>query len=182
MKASRLVLALHLLVIVASSSPSDFTRGGSADSSSRRKVPAAHLVHQVSTARLRKIQKHNPILSPYHPNHYDDPVLDAAPRTLSLSPADLGGDPTGQRDSTWAVQAAVEVCWQQQAMHDPNKTAAGAGMCEVNLGGVYKISSPIITPKGMENFIFGFGALTAGVNWTAPTSGPMYGVHMHPWS
>ena len=48
--------------------------------------------------RLRKIQKHNPLLSPYHPNHADDLVLAALPKTLSVSPADLGGDPTGEAD------------------------------------------------------------------------------------
>ena len=131
-------------------------------------VPAAHLVHQVPAARLRKIQRHNPILSPYHPNHYDNLVLAAAAKTLSLSPAELGGDPTGQRDSTAAVQAAVETCYQQQASHDPKGTAAGGGNCEVNLGGEYLISSPIVTPS-FENFIFGYGSLVAAANWSAPT-------------
>ena len=99
------------------------------------------------------------------------PVLAATPVTLSVSPADFGGDPTGQHDSTTAVQAAVEHCYEQ-SQKAYNKTtedkAIGAGNCEVYLGGEFKISSPILTPS-FSNFIFGFGSLVAAANWSAPT-------------
>jgi hypothetical protein len=44
-----------------------------------RGVQPQHLVHQVPADRLRKIQQHNPILSPYHPNHYDVSARARAP-------------------------------------------------------------------------------------------------------
>ena len=76
---------------------------------SRGVVPPNHPVHTLSAERLRKIHKHDPVLLPHHPDHHNNPLLDAMrPATLSLSPADLGGDPTGQADSTWAVQVNLE--------------------------------------------------------------------------
>jgi hypothetical protein len=69
-------------------------------------VPPTHPVHTLTSERLGKILKHNPVLLPHHPDHHDNPLLDFLPKTLSISPADLGGDPTGRADSTWAVQVS----------------------------------------------------------------------------
>ena len=134
-----------------------------------------HLIHLVSPERLQKIQNHNPVLSPYHRDHFANPVLDALPKTLSISPAELGGDPTGRRDSTAAVQAAVDRCYARAASQNasavpfPYRGTVGAGNCEVYLGGTYTISKPIVTPS-FSNFIFGYGALVAANNWSAPAA------------
>lgn len=143
-------------------------------------IPAQHPVHTLPMERLRKIQKHNPLLSPYHPSHADDLVLAALPKTLSVSPADLGGDPTGEADSTAAVQAAVDRCYHEATKVDPNQTAASGGNCEVFLGGEYKISSPIVTPQ-FENFIFGYGSLVAAENWTATATDNFLVHNAHNW-
>lgn len=65
------------------------------------------------------------------------------------------------------TQAAVDICYKQQAQNGADGSTVGGGNCEVNLGGQYKISSPIITQQ-FDNFIFGFGSLIAASNWSAP--------------
>jgi hypothetical protein len=169
---STVLLGLLIAAVCASSSSPGVAAATAArrarhdDDATTARVPQRHPVHTLPAERLRKIQRHNPLLSPYHATHADDLVLAALPKTLSISPADLGGDPTGAVDSTAAVQAAVARCYLHATDTDPNRTVASGGNCEVFLGGEYKISSPIVTPR-FNNFIFGYGSLVAATNWTA---------------
>merc|ERR1719445_3013742 len=94
--------------------------------------------------------------------------------TLKISPITFGGDPTGLKDSTVALQKCVNHCLNQSSL-SPNgvfpgtysfhngKSIRDMGGCFIDLeGGEYRISSPITIPEYNANMHMGFGSIVAG--------------------
>lgn len=90
-----------------------------------------------------------------------------------MTPASMGGDPTGRHDSWAALNAAIHVCMNQSAI-SPNGFFPGLdtspqfgpirdmGGCNVDLeGGEFKISKPLHLPEMNANMQFGHGSLVA---------------------
>eukprot|EP00929_Paragymnodinium_shiwhaense_P015937 TRINITY_DN124023_c0_g1_i1.p1 TRINITY_DN124023_c0_g1~~TRINITY_DN124023_c0_g1_i1.p1 ORF type:complete len:503 (+),score=54.08 TRINITY_DN124023_c0_g1_i1:52-1560(+) len=100
----------------------------------------------------------------------DSTAADARVR-VRVKPEDFGADPTGVRDSTSALQDAVNVC-VQRAKVSPNGVFPGdednwgpvgdAGGCLVDLdGGEYRISRSIQIPELVANMQLGHGSIVA---------------------
>jgi hypothetical protein len=90
---------------------------------------------------------------------------------VRISPTAFGGDPTGVKDSTVAIQTAVEHCVNQSVV-SPNgvfpgsrsfgngKSVRDMGGCVVDLeGGEYRISKPIVIPEYTANMQLGTGSI-----------------------
>lgn len=163
----------------------------------------SHPVHRAPRALLNRIATgQHASANPYHPGHYApssgapgsarlyaDPAtssggntpasLDAAPAQstrqsgLRVRPADHGADPTGVKDSTAGLKAAIGVCLNQSAL-SPNGLFPGStsfpnqegirdmGGCIVDLdGGEYKISAPLLIPEYNANMVMGYGSIVA---------------------
>lgn len=94
--------------------------------------------------------------------------------TFKISPTTFGGDPSGLKDSTAALQKCVAHCVNQSSL-SPNgvfpgtysfhngKSIRDMGGCFIDLeGGEYRISSPITIPEYNANMHLGFGSIVAG--------------------
>lgn len=83
----------------------------------------------------------------------------------SVSPVQFGGDPTGVKDSTAAVLAALGVCLnasKRSAGGTFSFGAANAGGCTVDLeGGEFLISQTVAIPTGVSNMKIQGGSLVA---------------------
>eukprot|EP00055_Hartaetosiga_balthica_P005640 m.16812 g.16812 ORF g.16812 m.16812 type:complete len:510 (-) comp4675_c0_seq1:131-1660(-) len=92
---------------------------------------------------------------------------------LHVRPTEFGGDPTGVKDSTNALNMAIQVCINQSTL-SPNGYFPGQdsfpdglkigdmGGCFVDLdGGEFKISSSLVIPEFNANMNFGFGSIVA---------------------
>jgi len=99
--------------------------------------------------------------------------------TFKISPTTFGGDPTGVKDSTTALQTCVQHCVNQSTL-SPNgvfpgtysfkngKSIRDMGGCFIDLeGGEYRISSPITIPEYNANMQMGFGSIVAGPTFPA---------------
>eukprot|EP00729_Bicosta_minor_P006859 gene6859-25015_t len=108
-------------------------------------VPHNHPVHKAPKSLLHRIgTSGHSIANPYHPGHYVD--TSARKATVSVTPANFGGDPTGVKDSTEAIRTAIQHCLNQSTL-SPNGLFPGStsfpnqegirdmGGCEVNLDG-----------------------------------------------
>lgn len=86
-------------------------------------------------------------LSPGHTHaHTPRNSTSARKATVSVTPANFGGDPTGVKDSTEAIRTAIQHCLNQSTL-SPNGLFPGStsfpnqegirdmGGCEVNLDG-----------------------------------------------
>ena len=85
-----------------------------------------------------------------------DPAAAGATPSPLISPVLFGADPTGVRDSTLSVLAAVQAvlnCSESRGSHhmaSPVKDLGGATLDL--LGGTYLISAPLVFPAGYGNF------------------------------
>ena len=93
---------------------------------------------------------------------------------IRVSPLDFGGDPTGKRDSSPALTAAIQFCVNYSVTIDPlghfpgdasfgnGKYIANAGGCQIDLGGgEFMLSSPVKIPEYVGNMFLGHGSLVA---------------------
>ena len=140
--------------------------------------PPHHPVHRAPKDLLSRIQKSNPATL----RHDDAPSRPFTTSSNRVTPAQFGGDPTGQKDSWAAINTAIQHCLNQSSL-SPNGYFPGDGTvpqfgpirdmggCEVDLaGGEYRISKPLFLPEMNANMQFGHGSLVA-----SPTFEPIDG-------
>ena len=111
-------------------------------------LPDHHPQHRAPKDLLQRIAKSNPSsLRGDEPDHVAPGSPGRRPFTagLRVTPATLGGDPTGQKDSWEALDAAIQLCLNQSAL-SPNGFFPGdgttprfgpirdAGGCDIDLG------------------------------------------------
>jgi hypothetical protein len=106
-----------------------------------------------------------------HTNIFDGGRSRAPPASplLRVSPMQFGGDPTGLRDSTDALQKALQICINASKLtkgHFP-VNIRDAGGCTVDPeGGEFLMSKPLIIPTYTANMQIRGGSLVA--NPTSP--------------
>jgi hypothetical protein len=134
--------------------------------------PTHHPVHHAPAELLNRIATSNPASL-----DHKAPAKKPFTTGLRVSPVDLGGDPTGRKDSWDALNAALNVCLNQSKLSPngnfPGDTSFGNGKairdmggCEIDLeGGEYRISKPLVLPEYNANMQFGHGSLVAGPEW-----------------
>jgi hypothetical protein len=134
--------------------------------------PAHHPIHHAPAELLNRIASSNPASL-----DHKAPARKPFTAGFRVSPADLGGDPTGRKDSWAALNAALKVCLNQSKISPngnfPGDTSFGNGKairdmggCEIDLeGGEYRISQPLVLPEYNANMQFGHGSLVAGPEW-----------------
>ena len=134
--------------------------------------PSHHPIHRAPAELLNRIAASNPASLDHRA-----PARKPFTTGLRVSPAALGGDPTGRKDSWAALNAALNVCLNQSNISPngnfPGDTSFGNGKairdmggCEIDLeGGEYRISKPLVLPEYNANMQFGHGSLVAGPEW-----------------
>lgn len=98
--------------------------------------------------------------------------------SLRVTPQEFGADPTGRKDSTDAVAAALAVC-VNASRYTPGEfpdSARDARGCTVDLdGGEFLISKPLFVPAYTSNLRVGWGSLVANADsstWEVSNFGP----------
>ena len=133
------------------------------------KLPNHHPIRKAPASLIARIAHSNPASL----RHDDHPVRPFAANGLRITPASMGADPTGRKDSWPALNAAIHVCLNQSAI-SPNGFFPGEdstpqfgpirdmGGCDIDLeGGEYRISKPLKLPEMNANMQFGHGSLVA---------------------
>jgi hypothetical protein len=111
-------------------------------------LPHHHPQHSAPKELLQRIAKSNPSsLRGGEPDHIPAGSPGRRPFTVGMrvTPSSMGADPTGQKDSWVALNAAIELCLNQSAL-SPNGFFPGedttpqfgpirdAGGCDIDLG------------------------------------------------
>lgn len=83
-----------------------------------------------------------------------------------VSPVEFGADPTGQYDSTGALNEAIMYMMSlSNQTDDQNRVDLGGATLDLN-GGIYSISASVRFPPGFSNFRIQRGTLVARSNFT----------------